>query len=288
MCSGRTPQQPPTICAPSSRQRSAISAYSSPPTPGREAPAAVAVVAEVRVHAQRQVGEVAQVGDHARDVVGRDAVDEQRGRAHLLEAPRGAPEGVALRAAPVLAVDAAQPVATAPEGEPHGQAGRQQPLDRGVERRREQRQGLEQDEVGRLGLVGEQAREQPDRLDRLLGVDVAVEREGDGALALAVELVHRLAGEAQPAAPDVHPMHGRVAVGPQARTVGGQRRGQAPGVGRDDVAPGLQVLAVHAQDGVGVLDQRARAPQRLVERLLAIRRPAAARCPAPPSRITQR
>ena len=133
---------------------------------------------------------------------------------------------------------------------------------------RQQRQRLEQDEVGRLGLVGEQAREQPDRLGRLVGVDVAVEREGDRALAVAAELVHRLAGEPQPAAPDVHPVHGRVAVGPQARAVGGQRRGQAPGVGRDDVAAGLEVLAVHAQHGVGALDQRARAPQRLVERVL--------------------
>ena len=34
MCSARVPQQPPTICAPSSRQPSAIRAYSAPPTPG--------------------------------------------------------------------------------------------------------------------------------------------------------------------------------------------------------------------------------------------------------------
>ena len=32
--------------------------------------------------------------------------------------------------------------------------------------------------------------------------------------------------------------------------------------------PACDVLAVHAQDGVGALDQRARAPQRLVERVL--------------------
>ena len=237
---------------------------------GREAPAPVAVVAEVRIDAQGHVGEVAQVGDHPGDVVGRNAVDEQRGHAHLLEAPRGAPEGVALGAAPVLAVDAAQPVATAPEGQPHGQAGGQQALDGGVERGREQRQGLEQDEVGRLGLVGEQARQEPDRLGRLVGVHVAVEGERDCAVAVALELVHRLAGEPQPAAPDVHPVHGRVAVRPQARAVGRHRRGQAPGVGRDDVAAGLDVLAVHAQHGVGTLDQRPRAPQGLVERVLAL------------------
>ena len=34
ICAGPTPQQPPTICAPSSRQRSAIAAYSSLPIPG--------------------------------------------------------------------------------------------------------------------------------------------------------------------------------------------------------------------------------------------------------------
>ncbi len=237
---------------------------------GREAPAAIAVVAEVGIDADRQVGEVAQVGDHARHVVGRDAVDEQRGHAHLLEAARRAAEGVALGAAPVLAVDAAQAVAAAPEGQPHGQAGRQQALDRRVEGGREEREGLEQHEVGRLGLVGEHAREEPGRLGRLVGVDVAVEREGDRALAVALELVDGLAGEAQPAAPDVHPVHGRLAVRPQARAVGRHRRGEAPGVGRDDVAAGLDVLAVHAQHGVGALDQRSRAPQRLVERVLGL------------------
>ena len=72
-----------------------------PADPG-VAPAVVREVAEVGIDAERQVGEVAQVRDHAVDVVGRDAVDQQRPHAELLEAERRAAERVALRAAPVL------------------------------------------------------------------------------------------------------------------------------------------------------------------------------------------
>ena len=85
--------------------------------------------------------------------------------AHLLEAPRGAPEGVALGAAPVLAVDAAQRRGGS-AGRTATPAGRSPaaPSIAASSDGREQRQRLEQDEVGRLGLVGEQAREEPDRL----------------------------------------------------------------------------------------------------------------------------
>ena len=92
------------------------------PGVGVDVPAVAREVADVGVHAERQVGEVAQVREHPVDVVGRDAAEQQGADAELLEATHGAPEGVALRAAPVLAVDAAQPVAAAPERQPHGQA----------------------------------------------------------------------------------------------------------------------------------------------------------------------
>src|ERR1700733_6261137 len=82
------------------------------------APAGRREVAEVGVDTERQVGEVAQPGDHARDVVGGDAVDQERGDAHLLEAPRRAAEGVPLGSSPVLAIDAADAVATPAEAEP--------------------------------------------------------------------------------------------------------------------------------------------------------------------------
>ena len=122
MCSGPTPQQPPMICAPSSRHRSASSAYSSAPTLGLLSPAGGRQVAEVRVHAERQIGEVAQPRHHPGDVVRRHAVDRQRADAHLLEPARRTAERVALGAAPVLAVDAAHAVPAAAEAQPDRQA----------------------------------------------------------------------------------------------------------------------------------------------------------------------
>ena len=78
-------------------------------------PAGTRVVAEVRVHAERHVREVAHVGDHPGHVVRRDAVDEERAHAHLLEAARSAAEEIALGAAPMLPVHAADAVAAAPK-----------------------------------------------------------------------------------------------------------------------------------------------------------------------------
>ena len=112
-----------------------------------DVPAVAREVAEVRVDPERQVREVAQVGEHPVDVVGRDAAQQQRADAELLEAPRPAPERVALRAAPVLAVDAAQAVAAAAERQPHRQPEGHQRLDRRVERRAHDGQAL--DERGR-------------------------------------------------------------------------------------------------------------------------------------------
>ena len=113
MWSAVTPQQPPMICAPSSRQPSASSAYASGPIVSSKRQRLPAQMAEVRVDAERQLGEVAQPRDDARHVVDRQAVDQQRLDAHLLEAPRGAAEEVALGRAPVLAVDPAHAVAAA-------------------------------------------------------------------------------------------------------------------------------------------------------------------------------
>ena len=50
--------------------------------------------------------------------------------------------------------------------------------------------------------------------------------------------------------------------------------GEAPGVGRDDVAALLDVAAVHVAHDVGVVDQRPRAPQRLVAPALGVGQPA--------------
>jgi hypothetical protein len=75
---------------------------------------------------------------------------------------RLAAEQVALGRAPVLAVDAADAVAATAEAHPDRQPGREQALDRlEGERIADQRQRLEQDQVGRLVL--EDAREQVER-----------------------------------------------------------------------------------------------------------------------------
>ena len=123
-----------------------------------EAPAVVGEVAEVGIDAERQVGEVAQPRQHARHVVGRQAVDEQGAHAELVQAPRGAAELVALRAAPVLAEDAAHAVAAAAEAGPHRDARRHERLD-GGERQAvaDEGDGLQQDEVGRMVLEGRAA-----------------------------------------------------------------------------------------------------------------------------------
>jgi hypothetical protein len=189
------------------------------------------------VDAERQIGEVAQVREHPVDVVGRDAAEQQGAHAELLEPAHRAPEGVALRAAPVLAVDAAQAVAAAPEGQPHGQADGRQRLDRRVQRGADDGEALDDEEVRRL--VGQGAAQQPDRLGPVGAVDVGVDREGDRHLALAPLLGHRLAHE-----PDAPPRE----LGPaRVPAAGGRRREQPLGVGGDDVAAGADVVPVQGE-----------------------------------------
>src|SRR5207245_9851611 len=83
-----------------------------------ESPPGADHVAKIRVDAEGQLGEVAKPPDHPRDVVDRQAVDEEGFDTHRLEAASRPTKEVALRGSPVLAIDAADAVAAAPEGEP--------------------------------------------------------------------------------------------------------------------------------------------------------------------------
>src|SRR5262249_21139925 len=131
---------------------------------GVEAPARVGEVAEVGIDAEWQGGEGAQGADHPGDGGGRGAVDEQRAGPPGLEGAGGAAELVALRAAPVLAVDAADAVAAAAEAQPHREADGEELLD-GLEQRGPQDgERLDEDEVRRARLVGEEPGEEADRL----------------------------------------------------------------------------------------------------------------------------
>ena len=202
-------------------------------------------------------------------VVGRQAVDEQRPHAELVQAPGGAAELVALGAAPVLAEDAAHAVAAAPEAGPHRDPRRHERLDGGQrEAVADQGDRLQQDEVGRMVLEG--ARQQLDELAPGGAVDVAVDREGERDLVLAAGLLDRLAADLDAEARDVHPVQRREVPGALGLHLGGQ----APGVGRDDVAALLDVGAVHVAHDVGVVDQRPRAPERLVAPALGVGQPA--------------
>ena len=250
------------ICAPSSRQRTASSAYSSSPDPGLVTPAGRRQVAEVGVDAERQVGEVAQPGEHAGDVIGGQAVDRERADPHLLEAARGAPERVALGAAPVLAVDAAYAVAAAAEAEPHGQAGAEQGLDGRVRRAAHERQRLDQDQVGRVVL--ERPREQPDRLAAIGGIDVAVDAERDRDLVGPTGFGRGFAGEANAATREVHPVD-RLARLPQLLAAVAQCGGDAPGVGADHVAPDVDIAAMDGLDVGRGFEDRGQAPQMVLE-----------------------
>ena len=207
MWSGVVPQQPPMICAPSARHSSASSAYSAGPIALVEAPLAAAEVTEVRIDAERQAREVAQPREHPANVLDRKAVDEQRPDAHLLEAPRGAAEEIALGRAPVLAVDTADSVSAAAEREPHRQPGLEQQLDR-LEGRgvTDQGQRLEQDQVGR-GIL-ERARKQRHRLALLGRRDVLGDRERDRTLVGASLVDRGLPRQLHPAAGDVEPVRG--------------------------------------------------------------------------------
>ena len=94
-----------------------------------ESPAPVGEVAEVRVDAEREIGEVAEPGQHPGDVVRRQAVDEQRADTQILEPPGRPAEEIAFGPAPVLAVDTAHAVAAASERQPHGNARLERRLD---------------------------------------------------------------------------------------------------------------------------------------------------------------
>jgi hypothetical protein len=194
-------------------------------------------------------------------VVRRHAVDHEGPDALLLEAACRAPERVPLRSAPVLAVYAAHAAAAAAEAEPHRQARAEEVLDGLVRRVADEREGLEQDEVGRVGLEG--AREQADRLRRVRAVDVAVEAEGDGDLPLPARLGDRLAGEAHALARDVHPVD-RPRRAPDARRAVAQGGRQRPRVGGDHVAARLGVASVHGADLGRRVEDRAQAPEVLL------------------------
>ncbi len=94
-----------------------------------------------------------------------------------------------------------------------------------------------------------------------LAVDVAVDAEGERRVAGAAGLLDRLAPDAQAAPGDVHPVHRGRERGAGAAV---ELAGQPPRVRRDHVAAGVEVGAVDVADGVGLVDQRPRAPERLV------------------------
>ena len=87
-----------------------------------ELPARIQVAPQVGINTQGHIGKVAQPGHHPRDMIGRPAVDEQSSHPEPLEAGGSPAKQIAFRAAPVLAEDAAYPVAAAPKTEPYGQA----------------------------------------------------------------------------------------------------------------------------------------------------------------------
>jgi hypothetical protein len=191
--------------------------------------------------------------------------------AGLVQAPGRAAELVALRAAPMLSEDAANAVATAPEAGPHRDPGGHERLD-GAQGQlvADEGDGLQQDEVGRMVLEG--ARQELDELAPGGAVDVAVDREGEGHLVLASGLLDGLAADLDAAARDVHPVQGSEVPGALGLHLGGE----APRVGRDDVAALIDVAAVHVAHDVGVVGPRPTCP-RAPRRARARRRAADAR-----------
>ena len=162
MCSGVTPQQPPMICAPSSRHASASSAYAAGSISSSKRQREPSMWPRFGYTPSGNCVKSREPGDHPGHVVDGQAVDHQRAHAHLLEAARGAAEEIALGRPPVLPEDTAHAVPAAPEGEPDRQPRLEQQLDR-LEQLRiaHERQRLEQDQVGRL--LGEHAGEQLER-----------------------------------------------------------------------------------------------------------------------------
>ena len=195
-------------------------------------------------------------------MVGRQAVDQERADAGLLESPGRAAEHVALGPAPVLAVDPADAVTAAAEGEPDGQPGVDDELDaRHRESLPDERHGLHEDEVRRL--LGERAEEELERRAAPLAVDVAVHAEGDGARVRPPRLLDRLAGQPHPKPGDVHPVHRRAAPDEAGRLElrGGEDR---PRVRRGDVAAHLDVAAVDVQHRVRGVVERPGPPEAAV------------------------
>ena len=175
---------------------------------GLDPPAAARVVAEVRIHPQRHVGEVAQVGDHPVDVIRRNAVSQQRRDAHLLKPARGAPKRVALGPAPMLTVDPAQAMQAAAERQPHRDLQPDQRLHHPEQRRRDHRQRLQQDQIGRIVPRASGLATPPSpRFGATYPVDIAVERERHHALVRATRLGDRLPGHPDAAPRGLHPMH---------------------------------------------------------------------------------
>ena len=218
-----------------------------------EAPGRIDVAAEVRIDAEWQVGKVGQPGQRAGHAVHRQAVDEQRADANLLEFGGETTEVVALRIAPQLAVNSANAVATAAKTDPHGQAGVDQESD-GVARTvvLQHGQRFEEHEVGRF--VAEATQQQLHCFQVLVRDDVAAYAEGDGTLVAASQFADGLSGDAHRVAREIHPVHGACAQC-QARHPAAGRIEDAVGVGRDDVAARLDVALVYVGDGLGhVLD----------------------------------
>ena len=262
-CSGPTPQQPPMICAPSSRQLSASLAYSSPPMLGSWRQPAADRYPRFGYDTERKVGEVTQPRQHPGDVVGRHAVDRQRADAHLLEPARRATEGVALGPAPMLAVDAAHAVATAAEAQPHGQAGVEQRLDRRVRRAAYERQGL--DRI-RSGWSSSNARDSSRIVSRPSGVSTSpLMLNATATSSLAAGVPCGGPGEADGAPRHVHPVH-------RLRRIRqlGPRRGAAPS-GRPQVLVEItsQPISTYrrctALTVVGGVQQRCQPPQVLLD-----------------------
>jgi hypothetical protein len=228
---------------------------------GVEGPARLREVAEVRIDAEREVGEVAQPREDPRHVVRRDAVDEQGRDAHRLETPGHPSEEVALGPAPVLPEHAADPVQAAAKAQPDRDARLEHGLDgRDGDLLADERHRLQEDEVRRV--LGEDALQEPQALELVRVVDVPVQAEGEGALARAPGLRDRLAADANAAPGELEPVRGGHVRPGRGLVVHG--REDAPGVRRDDVAADLGVPAVDVEDGLGGVVERPGSPGAVV------------------------
>jgi hypothetical protein len=159
----------------------------------------------------------------------------------------------------VLPVHAADAVPAAPEREPEGQAGLEQPPNRlvrlGVSN---EGQRLEQEEVRRLLL--EHLREELDRPFAPRRVDFVGDRERHGAFVASPLVLDRLPRQPDAEPADVHPV--RQLCAPGVGTEIDLRRGQdRPRVGGDDVAAGGDVAGMHFADILGSPIQGPRAPE---------------------------